>query len=597
MKSIEGKYKQFSFEEIEKYAGIDNRFKKLVGEIQASNNYEIPLDILTHIMGITSYTAFINNYKATITGRNELIHERVQSNMSKEIQDTMFSDNLKEQMLEYNIIPYKIERTELVFLTTEDTEINERDQLMVLHINSIMRTLGVVDLTRKIKVASNKTFNDGLRLILGKPMLEEKHILITEEERFNKIVIDGILQNASDIYVDPKKDGIDVSFSIFNDKVHYNKYLLPNIERINMLNSIILLAGFSPDTLDWKSSPSKQQRIRNLGSQDDRYEGRVNVLNTRLGVSSVIRIQDSMRSNQSLDKLKINEKPKRVLKRILENPNGILLVAGAKGQGKTTTCSSCIDYMFTTRPSDRIEEVGQPIEITDDRWSQISIDEEMGLDFAEFTEATTRRNAQIIFLGEINNSEATKALVNIAIQDTFVLSTVHSQSTSLIPGRIKGMVLEDEGTYLQFLELVIGMVHQIMLKEVCPDCSKDIETATLPTNQREILEAYGYTSDMIKVTDKDKKESCNTCKQLGYLVDKPIICVDILEVTDSVRQDIIKNSDNPRSAIEKIQRDEGIAGIQDALEYLEQGLVNFEQIWTRYSLWNTDKEIIMATRR
>lgn len=596
-RQIIGKYRDIDFSYIKKYGEISEKYEEYLRDIYNQNHKMIPMDILASMLEIISYPKWVKNYIID-SEANELEYGDARKLISPEILDMEFSENIKDGMIKYNIIPYQITEYEVTFLTPEIDVIEFDNPQFIMFRTAILQSLGDVTRSVRIKRGSNKLFMDALYMLEHLDPYNLYDIEITEKQLFQKIAIDAIIRQATDIYIDPKPNKLNIYFSIFNDKVPHTSLIFNKTQSKNFINSIIEECGVAAEKIDWAAEGGRKDfKMLDLGKFDGRYEGRINTTITPMEgiVSPVIRIHDTHRTMQPMEQLKITDESKSKLKAVMQNQNGLFLIAGGTGQGKSTTLYSCIDHLMKTRPQDRIEEMSDPIELQIDGISQLKLDTEMGLNWHDLSQSTTRRNPKIIFLGEINSYGSAEFAVDQAIKDLFLMSTVHAGSTSLIMPRIQGLTLDQPFIYREFVNLVKGLAHQKMLKMKCPHCSKEIPFSQLGADYKEILRAYDYNEPTVLVEDIDK--DCKICNGVGYLVDKPAVCLEILVIDDFIREQLVKNMENPKLTVDILLREKQSAGINDALRYLKKGLITFDMIYRRYELYNMNKELILSTRR
>lgn len=597
MRSILGKYRDIDFSYIQKFGNISPQYEDFLRDIYNQNKGTIPMDILASMLEIISYPKWVKNYVKEANAE-KLEYGEARKLMSKEILDADFSKNILDGMIKYNIIPYRLSDYNVELLTPEVDAVDFDEPTFIMFRTSLIESLGDVTKEVVIRRGSNKLFMDALYILEGLEPYRLNDIEITEKQLFQKIAIDAVIRQATDVYIDPKQDRINISFSIFNEKVPHTTLMMNRIQIRNFVNAIIEECGEAADKIDWAAEGGrKDYKMLDLGKFNGRYEGRVNVTLTPLEgiVSPVIRIHDTNRTMQPMDQLRITNESKAELKNILRNQNGLFIIAGGTGQGKSTTLYSCIDHLMKHRAQDRIEEMSDPIEMQIDGISQLKLDLDKGLNWEALSQSTTRRNPKILFLGEINSSGSAEFAVDQAIKDLFVMSTTHAGTTSLILPRIQGLTLREPFLYKEFLNLMKGLAHQRMLKQRCPHCSKEIPTSNLGAMDKEILRAYGYNEESVWIEKPDT--DCEICNGIGYLVDKPVVCLEILAVTDDIRERIVNHSDNPQLEVDRILREKEMAGINDALRYLRKGIITYDMLFRRYELYNINKQLILDTKK
>lgn len=595
MTNIMGQFRQFNFRELEEYGAVNKKFQKIIQDVHAENKGKVPMDLLAYMMDIMSYDRFIRAY-AKKNNATELEYGDAEKLVDLEILDFKdFSKNMLNQMVTYNIVPYQITDYEFIFVTPEIDLMPVNNQEFILFRRSIADVLGVSDKPERIKRCSNKLFSDIICKLHKRPYLNEDDIIFTNDQKLNKIFIDAIIHQASDVFIDTKHDGINVSFGIFNDTMNYRKFVLNKVKRGELIDSVFKLAGIAPNQVEWDRG-IKDISIKNLGDIDQgRYEGRVNIVNTTNDPSPVVRIHDTKRTSIAIDQLALNPQPVAEIKKIIENRSGIIVVAGAKGQGKSTTIYACLDYIAQNMPYHRIEEMSLPVEVRLDNISQLSIDEDQKVGFEELKRASTRRNAKVNFIGEINDVNTTDFVINVAGQECLVLTTIHAESTSMVPMKVQGFTMEKPGLYVQFIELLKGIVHQVMLKEACPRCSTLVPKNILRPDFKDILAAYDYGGNYVLQEGHNKE--CPICKGLGFIINKPKVCLDVLQVNEDMRDLMRENLKNPRIQMEQEGKKRGNTGVHDALRYMKREEVTFEMIYRSFQLQNMREQDRIAHRK
>ena len=149
------------------------------------------------------------------------------------------------------------------------------------------------------------------------------------------------------------------------------------------------------------------------------------------------------------------------------------------------------------------------------------------------------------------------------------------------------MTVEDPSAFEQFLSELRALMHQTMLKECCPECTSkvDITDPKLTEDMHVMLKYYGYfEKGTVMLTEA--KPDCKVCNGRGFMIHKPVICVELCPIDDSLREDIKECRPTKIEAIlEAYMLDNHLTSVQDALEYMENGKLDWMQIWKKFALF------------
>ena len=288
---------------------------------------------------------------------------------------------------------------------------------------------------------------------------------------------------------------------------------------------------------------------------------RVSTLPTNMGEKVVIRILDYSMSSKGLENLGFSETNYKKITKILNEPNGIILVTGATGSGKSTTVYSMLQKLNTKEKN--IITVEDPIEMNLPKINQVQVMSDIGLTFATTLRSILRQDPDIIMIGEIRDDETAKIAVRASITGHLVLSTVHTNDALSTIERLLDMNVE---RYLVGSALS-GIVSQKLAKRLCPLCR-----TSRPTNsyEKEIFKkALG-----IDVNEIYKAVGCPKCHG-GY---KGRIAIhEVLLINQEIRDAI--TSSMPKEDLRKLVYKSGtITLLQDGLTKVVSGDTSFEEI-------------------
>lgn len=275
----------------------------------------------------------------------------------------------------------------------------------------------------------------------------------------NYILLTASKKNASDIHFDPADNYMKVRFRIDGKLDTFT--IVPNTAKQNLVARLKILSGMN----------ITETRLPQDGAIRTVIEGvsldmRVSALPTKRGEKIVIRIMDYSMSLKGLESLCFNDiNYKKVLKMISE-PNGIILVTGATGSGKSTTVYSILQRLNTEDVN--LITVEDPVEMELEGMNQVQVNSEIGLDFAAVLRSILRQDPNVIMIGEIRDSETAQIAVRASITGHLVLSTIHTNNSLSTIERLLDMDVE---RYLLSSALE-GIISQKLARKLCDKCKR-----------------------------------------------------------------------------------------------------------------------------
>lgn len=370
----------------------------------------------------------------------------------------------------------------------------------------------------------------------------------------NSIILDAIKKNASDIHFDPNEQGIDVRIRIDGSLIDYTK--VPVMVKKNMITRIKIIAGMNIT----ESRIPQDGAIKN-SLDKTALDLRVSSLPTNMGEKIVIRVLDYSMSSAGLESLGFSETNLKKILKMINEPNGIILVTGATGSGKSTTVYSVLQRLNTEDKN--IITVEDPIEMNVPRVNQVQVISEIGLTFATTLRSILRQDPDIIMIGEIRDDETAKIAVRASITGHLVLSTIHTNDALSTIERLLDMNVE---RYLVGSALS-GIVSQKLAKRLCPHCR-----AARPTNAYE-KETFKKSLG-IDVNEIYKAVGCPKCHG-GY---KGRIAIhEVLLINQDIRDAITAGIAKDKLR-ELVYKSGTITLLQDGLAKVVSGETSFEEI-------------------
>lgn len=376
-------------------------------------------------------------------------------------------------------------------------------------------------------------------------------------EIVNEIITDAVNHDASDIHFDPYPDNLHIRIRIDGELVDYA--IAPDSVKKNLLTRVKIMAGMNITETRLPQDGAIKQSINGLD-----LDLRVSSLPILDGEKVVIRILDYSMSTAGLENLGFSEENYQKIDKIIHNPHGIILVAGATGSGKSTTVYAMLQKLNT--PNRNVITVEDPVEMKIEGVNQVQTMSEIGLTFGNTLRSILRQDPDIIMIGEIRDDETARIAVRASITGHLVLSTIHTNNSLNTIERLTDMEVE---RYLLGAALT-GIVSQRLCKSLCPHC-------------RRLRKTSDYEKLLFKeVLEQDVDEiyepvGCDKCIQ-GY---KGRIAIhEVLIIDQEIRDGIIDNINKDELRHLVYNRDEGSANtlLKDGLQKVLNGYTSFEEI-------------------
>jgi general secretion pathway protein E/type IV pilus assembly protein PilB len=249
---------------------------------------------------------------------------------------------------------------------------------------------------------------------------------------------------------------------------------------------------------------------------------RVSAVPTSHGESIVLRLLDKSNLLLGLGQLGFLSDDEKKFESLIRQPNGILLITGPTGSGKTTTLYACLNFL--NRPDRKLITVEDPVEYQLSGINQVQVNETIGLSFANVLRSILRQAPNIIMIGEIRDFETAEIAVHAALTGHLVFSTLHTNDAA---GAITRLIDQGVKPFLVASSL-IGILAQRLVRKICPKC-KD---PTQPLDYQ--LKMLKITAEKLKGVTFYKGKGCEHCNGIGY--HGRIGIMELLEVDDSVRK-------------------------------------------------------------
>jgi type IV pilus assembly protein PilB len=388
----------------------------------------------------------------------------------------------------------------------------------------------------------------------------------------------AIFQSASDIHIEPEEKDVVVRYridGILHDAMTLPKQVLPGIvARIKVLSSLKLDEHRLPQDGRFK-----------IEKDNYKISFRVSILPVFDGEKIVMRLLDESSKGLTLEKMGLYGNDLEIIHREIKKPNGMILVTGPTGSGKTTTLYTIMDIINTQDVN--ISTVEDPVEYRMPRINQTQVNPKIGMTFAAGLRALLRQDPDIIMVGEIRDKETMEIALNAAMTGHLVLSTLHTNSAAGALPRLLDMGAE------AFLvaSTVDVIVAQRLVRRLCQEClteyslnEKEIKSLASNFTIDEILKCIKESSQLkgrIKSGDDWKNikfyrpKGCEQCNNEGY--HGRVGIYEVLEVNEEIEKLITTSSST--DTIERKAREKGMhLMIEDGFIKAVQGMTSIEEI-------------------
>lgn len=370
----------------------------------------------------------------------------------------------------------------------------------------------------------------------------------------NTIIIDAIKSRASDIHFDPTEDGLKIRIRIDGKLSDYS--MVPKYVTKNMITRVKIISGMNITESRIPQDGAIKSTLDNIT-----VDLRVSCLPTNLGEKIVIRVLDYSMSSAGIEELDFNKENLDKMHKMMALPNGIILVTGATGSGKSTTVYAILQKLNT---EDRnIITVEDPIEMNIEGINQVQVNSEIGLTFANTLRSILRQDPDVIMIGEIRDDETARIAVRSAITGHLVLSTIHTNNSLSTIERLTDMEVE---RYL-LGAAISGIVSQKLARRLCKKCR-----GARPTTDYE-KEIFKKALN-IDVNEIYEPKGCSECHQ-GYY--GRIAIHEVLLINQEIR-DAISTNTTKEELRELVYKSGTITMLQDGLSKVVNGETTFDEI-------------------
>jgi general secretion pathway protein E len=476
------------------------------------------------------------------------------------------------------VVPLRRESGAVVVAVSDPSNYNAIDDLRMIYSARIKPVIASgYEIMNAINAAYNKEQGEGASAMneldenmgeIASEFDEPVDLVDADDEApiirlVNTLLFRAVKQKASDIHIEPFEKEIVVRFRI--DGVLYDIMSPPKRAQNSIISRVKIMAGLN---IAEKRLPQDGRiRIKIAGKDIDI---RVSTVPTAFGESIVMRLLDRSKVLLDLETLGLHGKVLDQINQLITRTNGIFLVTGPTGSGKSTTLYACLSKINSKEI--KILTIEDPVEYQLHGINQVQVNPKIDLTFANGLRAFLRQDPDVIMVGEIRDKETAEIAIQAALTGHLVISTLHTNSAPATITRLIDMGIEP------FLvsSAVVGILAQRLLRTVCHDCAKKY------TPTKEELARLDLKPEDLKGRQLFRPVGCPNCLETGYSGRQGIH--EMMLIDDEVRNEIVKGSD--ASVVKKVALAQGMVSLrQDAINKMMQGMTTIEEV-----LSATDKD-------
>lgn len=370
----------------------------------------------------------------------------------------------------------------------------------------------------------------------------------------NQIISNAVQQRASDIHFDPQEMEVKIRYRI--DGVMMTERTLPKHMQDVLTARLKIMANLNIT----ESRVPQDGRIK-LTIDFKPIDIRISTLPSIFGEKIVMRILDLSNALDDFDQIGFSEENKKKFTNMIHQPNGIVLITGPTGSGKSSTLYAALNKL--NEESVNIITVEDPVEYQLDGINQVQVNEAVGMTFATGLRSILRQDPDIVMVGEIRDFETAQISIRASLTGHLVLSTLHTNSAVAALTRLIDMGVEP----FLIASSLSGVVAQRLIRRVCRDCAEKIEATE---REKEIFAEMGVEIDSLQ-----RGKGCPSCHSTGYR--GRIAIHEVLVIDDQIRELIMQSASASQIRDYVIQKQFKFL-LHDGLAKVKQGLSTTEEV-------------------
>ena len=371
------------------------------------------------------------------------------------------------------------------------------------------------------------------------------------------MIAEAVQLRASDIHVEPFEDRVRIRYRI--DGVLHERDRLPKRQLGAIISRIKILSAID---IAEKRRPQDGRIKVNVGEKE--LDLRVSIIPTSMGQSAVLRLLDKDNIRIGVRQLGFSEETFKTFNNLIRRPNGIILVTGPTGSGKTTTLYAALNNL--NRPDRKIITAEDPVEYYLPGINQVEVKHKIGLDFARIIRSMLRQAPNVILVGEMRDAETVSMGIQASLTGHLVFSTLHTNDA---PTAITRMIDMGVPGYL-VASSVIAILAQRLVRTICPKCR------ARHTPSETVIREAGITPEQLKEATFMRGKGCNSCQKSGFRGRVGIY--EMLIVDSKIREMIFASS--PAQEIREHAISAGMSTLyHDGIRKVLKGFTTFEEVY------------------
>lgn len=372
----------------------------------------------------------------------------------------------------------------------------------------------------------------------------------------NALIHRAVQMEASDIHIEPFRNYVRVRYRIdglLRRVIDYSK-----TQHGAVVTRIKIMSGLD---ISEKRLPQDGKFYMNI--QGEQYDFRVSTMPSVHGEKVVMRILKVSSAYKQLEELGFSEYNYKLISTLLKRPNGIILVTGPTGSGKSTTLVAMINKLKDITVN--IVTAEDPVEYTIDGVTQCQVSPEIGLTFARFLRSFLRQDPDIIMIGEMRDKETANLAVEAALTGHLVLSTLHTNSAAAAVDRLVNLGVDRH----LLSTALIGVISQRLVRKLCENCRVKAEL------RPEYLQMWKEVFPELEPIEYTVGSGCVDCNGIGY---KGRVAIGEVLVLDRELKDLIVTGAGEREIYDLALRKGMRPMFIDGFEKVLKGITSFEEV-------------------